>query len=109
LKQSNYYKGEFEVMNDIYDGEAKTDVAVYGSSRAWVHFNSQILADELGMSVYNFGIDGHNFWLQYWRHLELIKYCGKPKYIIMAVDALSLERRDDLYNADQFLPYMLWN
>lgn len=109
LKQSNYYRGEFEIMNDIYNGEAKTEVAIYGSSRAWVQFNPQILADTLEMSAYNFGIDGHNFWLQYWRHLELVKFCGEPKLIIMAVDVFSLQRRHDLYNSEQFLPYMLWD
>lgn len=109
LKQSSEYPGEFEVMNDIYDGKANCDIAIYGSSRAWVHFDPKIISDSLNKSVYNFGIDGHGFWLQYLRHLEFLKHNPKPKIIIIATDAYSLEKKEDLYQQNQFLPYMLWN
>lgn len=109
LSQSNTYPGEYEIWNDIYDAEANCDIAIYGSSRAWVHINPKILSDSLGVKVYNFGIDGHNFWLQYLRHLELLKHSEKPKTIILSVDVFSLQKRTDLYQLDQFLPYMLWN
>jgi hypothetical protein len=84
-------------------------MVIYGSSRAWVDINPQILEDSLNLNVYNLGIDGHNFWLQYLRHLEYIKYHETPKHIILAVDFNSLQKRDDLYQYEQFLPYMLWN
>ncbi len=109
LRQSSIYPGEFEVWNDIYNSDANCDVAIYGSSRAWVHIDPKIVRDSLGVTVYNFGLDGHNFWLQYMRHLELLKYNKKPKTIILSVDIFSLQKRSDLYKADQFLPYMLWN
>lgn len=109
LSKSNQFPGEFEVMNDIYNSKANCEVAIYGSSRAWVHINPTIISDSLNLTAYNFGIDGHNFWLQYLRHLELLKHNEKPKKIILAVDLYSLQKRDDLYEPDQFLPYMLWN
>jgi hypothetical protein len=109
LSQSHDYPGEFEVWNDIYKSNANCDIAIYGSSRAWVHIDPKILSDSLEFDVYNFGIDGHNFWLQYLRHLEFLKHNKKPKTIILAVDIFSLEKRIDLYEPDQFLPYMLWN
>ena len=109
LSQSNDYPGEFEVWNDIYKSNANCDIAIYGSSRAWVHIDPKILIDSLEIDVYNFGIDGHNFWLQYLRHLEFLKHNKKPKTIILAVDVFSLQKRIDLYQPDQFLPYMLWN
>jgi hypothetical protein len=109
LKKTNSCSGEFLVWNDIFDGKANTDIAIYGSSKAWVNFNPRILEDSLKCSAYNFGIDGHNFWLEYLRHKELIKYNKKPRYIIFSLDIFSLEKRPDLYNLDQFLPYMLFN
>ena len=109
LSQSNKYPGEFEVWNDIYNSNANCDMAIYGSSRAWVQIDPKILSDSLGLEVYNFGIDGHNFWLQHLRHLELLKYNKKPKTIIFIVDIYTLEKRRDLYESAQFLPYMLWN
>jgi hypothetical protein len=96
-------------MNDIYDGKAKCDIAVYGSSRAWVHINPKILEDSLHQQVYNFGTDGQVFMIEYMRHLEFIKHNPKPKMIIFSVDVFTLQKRNFLYEPDQFLPYMLWN
>lgn len=109
LSQSNTYPGEFEVWNDIYNHNANCDIAIYGSSRSWVHIDPEILSDSLNTKVYNFGIDGHNFWLQYLRHLEFIKHNEKPKTIILSVDVFTLQKRVELYELNQFLPYMLWN
>jgi hypothetical protein len=109
LKKSNSCVGEFLVWNDIYDGKANADICIYGSSKAWVNFNPKIIEDSCKCNVYNFGIDGHNFWLEYLRHKEILKYNKKPKYILVSLDIFSLEKRADLYNLDQFLPYMLIN
>jgi len=110
LKKSHDAPGEHEVWNDIYNANAGYDIAIYGSSRAWVQIDSEIMATALNKKVYNFGIDGHNFWLQYLRHLEYIKYNNKkPHRIILNVDAFTLQKREDLYNDEQFLPYLLWD
>lgn len=109
LKKSNSFYGEYEVWNDIYNSNINANILVYGSSRAWVDINPQIIEDTFNLNVYNLGLDGHNFWLQYLRHLEFIKYNPSPKHIILAVDFNSLQKRDDLYLYEQFLPYMLWN
>lgn len=109
LSKSNVSPGEYEVWTDIYNSNAECDIAIYGSSRAWVHIDPKILSDTLGDKVYNFGIDGHNFMLQYLRHLEFIKHNRKPSTIILSVDVFSLQKRSDLYLLEQFLPYMLWN
>lgn len=109
LKNDHSFPGEFEVWNDIYSGAAYCDIAIYGSSRAWVQFDSEIIAHATGRRVYNFGIDGHNFKLQYLRHLEYLKNNDKPSHILLSVDVFTLEQRKDLYQQEQFLPYMLWN
>lgn len=109
LSQSKSYPGEYEVWNDIYNANANCDIAIYGSSRAWVHIDPEILSDSLGNKAYNFGMDGHNFWMQYLRYLEHVKYNKKPSTIILSVDMFSLQKRNDLFQLDQFLPYMLWN
>lgn len=105
----DYALGETKVWNDIYNGNVNSELVVYGSSRAWVQFNSKILADQLNQSTYNLGVDGHNFKLQYFRHKELLRFNTKPKKIIMSVDIFSLKFQDELYNQQQFLPFMLWN
>ena len=109
LKNSFVYPGELEVMNDIYNRKANCEIAIYGSSRAWVHINPKLIEDSLNQKAYNFGIDGHNFWLQYLRHIEYIKHNDRPKLIVLSVDMFSLMKRKDLYQPNQFLPFMLWN
>ena len=105
LKKSK--NGEFGVWNDIYNGKINDDLLIYGGSRAWVHFDPQIISDSLGISTYNVGINGHNFWLQNLRHKLLLKYNEQPKVIIHSVDIMTLGKRPDLYNLEQFLPYMM--
>ena len=109
LKNSNYAWGEYNTWNDIYDGKIHSEIVIYGSSRAWRHIDPNLLQIKFGLSAYNLGIDGQNFWLEHLRHKTLLKFNQKPKYIIMSVDLWSLEKRTELYNAEQFLPYMLLN
>jgi hypothetical protein len=109
LRHTNINAGENEVWSDIYNGNIDADIAIYGSSRAWVHINPSIINDSLKLKAYNFGIDGHTFWLQYLRQKEYLKHNKKPKQIILSVDEFSLMKRKDLYNLNQFLPFMLFN
>ncbi|RQO29785.1 hypothetical protein DBR32_14465 [Taibaiella sp. KBW10] len=107
LKQSHTLaNGEYLVWNDIYDRQINSELAIYGSSRAWRHFDPQILEDSLGMKAYNLGMDGYGFYLQYMRHLEYLKYNPKPKYIILSLDLFTFEMPKGLYNSGQFIPYM---
>ena len=109
LKKSNTYAhGEFSVWNDIIEGELYSDLYIYGSSRAWVHFDPMIIQDSTGLSVYNLGMDGHRFIMQYLRHKLVLEHNKKPQYIIYSLDITTLAK-GNLYNPDQFLPYMLWN
>ncbi|MBK8659798.1 MAG: hypothetical protein IPN22_13230 [Bacteroidetes bacterium] len=110
LKKSNSYAmGEYSTWNDLLNGRLNAEIIINGSSRAWVQFDPTMLQDSLGHSCYNIGIDGHAFHLQYLRHLLMLKNNPAPKVIIHSVDVWSLLKRPELYNQEQFLPYMLWN
>lgn len=110
LQKSNAYAAkEYPTWNAILDGKLDSDILIYGSSRAWVHFDATKIGNSLHMPAYNLGIDGHHFRLQYLRHELALEHNPKPKLIIQALDDLTLVQRPDLYNPDQFLPYMLWN
>jgi len=106
-KDSWYCFGETRTWHKILEGEVDSELYIYGSSRAWNHINPAILADTLGVSCYNFGVDGHNFDIQHLRHQLLLKYTGQPRYIIHSLDGFTLRKRPDLYLRDQFLPFML--
>jgi hypothetical protein len=106
---NNFAQKEYSTWNAIIEGKVNSDILIYGSSRAWVHFNSTMMSNRLQIPTYNFGIDGHGFWLQYLRHKMLLESNTKPKVILVSVDMFTLEKRKNLYNLEQFLPYMLWN
>jgi hypothetical protein len=110
LKNSNRFaEKEYPTWNAIYEGKVNSELLIFGSSRAWIHIDPTMITDSLGISSYNLGIDGHNFWLQNLRYRELLKHNKKPKYIIFSLDYFTLKKNKDLYNSEQFLPYMLWN
>lgn len=110
LQKSNWHvAGEYLVWTDIYNGNIDVDIAVYGSSRAWIHFNPEILEDSTGLKAYNFGMDGLNFLFQYFRHQQYLKFNHKPKYIIVSGDLFFFEKEEGFYNYVQTLPFMLNN
>ena len=110
LKKSNSFAdGEYPVWNDLYGGKINSDVVIYGSSRALKHIDPAAISDRLRTTAYNLGVNGHSFKSQYFRHSLLLKYNKKPKIIIQTLDVTSFEKNSDLYNPDQFLPYMLNN
>ncbi len=98
-------QGNFGVWNDLFNGKVNSDIAIYGSSRAWVHIDPKIIEDSLGTNAYNFGVDGHYFHMQYLRHTLLVKNNKTPKLIILSLDNVTLDKRIDLYQPEQFLPY----
>jgi hypothetical protein len=109
LKKSHDFQGEIEVWDDIYKGEINSELLIYGSSRAWVHVDPNIIKDTLKIESYNFGMDGQNFWLQYLRHKKFLKYNNPPKKIILCTDVFSFAKNENLYGMNQFLPFMLFD
>ena len=70
---------------------AKDDIVILGASRALHHYNSRILADSLGVSVYNYGVDGQNVYF----HLAVLKMIvehaeKKPNMILLELGAIDL-------------------
>jgi len=109
LKRSNSFAHkEYHTWNAILDGKLDAKIWIHGSSRALFHFDPTIIEDILNQSAFNLGIDGHTFSMQYLRHSLALKNNSKPSLIIHSVDIGSMQK-GNLYNPDQFLPYMLWD
>lgn len=105
----NDISDEKSVWDDIYSSSINVDIAIYGSSRAWVHVNPHIIDSILNVKSYNMGIDGYAFDIQYYRHKEYFKYNNKPKDILLLIDWHSFSNREGLYNSIQFIRHTLWN
>ncbi len=110
LKQSKTYAaGEYATWNDVYEGKVNSDIVISGSSRAVVQIDPAIIQKQLGRACYNLGIDGNNIWLEYFRHQQLLQHNVKPGLIIQSLDIFMLSDSTEIYNSEQFLPYMLFN
>ena len=101
--------GKYNVWNDIYCGNINADCLIYGSSRAYEHFDSYLIEKETGLSVYNLGMDAQNFYLQKLMHEEYIKFNKKPRYIIYSLDLGTLHRKNELIDKEQYYPFMFGN
>jgi hypothetical protein len=103
----------FTEWNDIYASKANADVLINGSSRAWVHVSPKILDSALNTNSYNIGIDGWHFKMQYARFRVYMQHNKKPRLIIQSLDMTTLHNRSDLFQYQQFLPYLndsiIWN
>jgi len=96
---------EFAEWNDIFDGAIHADVVVSGSSRAYVQVDPRILDSQLKCTSYNLGMDGSEFLLQSARIEAYLKFNQKPKIILQIVEARSLDKLEDIFQYEQFLPY----
>ena len=101
----SYAMGDAKIWNDILNNQINDELLIYGSSRAWRHFDPKVIEKETGMQAYNFGVDGHSFDIQHLRHELQLKHNTSPKVILYSVDVNTLNLPEGLYNDEQFLPF----
>ncbi len=105
----NYLSDEYTVWNDILEQQIDADIVVYGSSRAFVQFDTPKMSEALGCRAYNMGINGHNFILQLFRHRQFLANNQKPQLIIYSVDHISQVKAKRNFQELQLAPYALFN
>ena len=104
LKQSN--SQTFMDWNKLYQGKINADVIINGSSKAMVHISPKILDSVLQVPSYNLGINGHDFYMQNAKYNAYETHNNAPKLIVQVVSNGTLQKREDLYQYEQFLPYL---
>ena len=110
LQQSKTYAaGEYATWNDVYEGNVNSEIVISGSSRAVVQIDPAIIQNQLGKTCYNLGVDGNNIWLEYFRHQQFLEHNVKPSLIIHSLDIFMLSDSTEIFNSEQFLPYMLFD
>jgi hypothetical protein len=105
LKRINL--GEFGVQNRIYNGDVNSDIIISGSSRAYVHFNPEIINKITGYSTFNMGMDASGFEFQIPKLKFYLDYNKAPKILIQEVSMDSLNSTSDkIYKPYLYLPYL---
>ena len=107
LKETKLFPVENEVWNDIYDSKAEAELIILGSSRAWVHFDTEIIDKNLSTKSYNLGEDGSNILKQYIKYKEFISFNPLPKKVILAIDIYGFSY--DKFPTYRYYPYVLGN
>jgi len=105
LKKTNC-SPNYKEWNDIFESKINADIIIQGSSRACFHISPKNIDSTLNINSYNLGIDGYQFQMQFYRFLIYLKYNKKPKYIIQTTDYITLTKPSDLFNYEQFIPYV---
>ena len=77
-------KGGSTAQNEYIANGMKDEVVIFGSSRSVHHYNPYILADSLGVSVYNCGEKGNGAILSYGR-FKMMTSRYKPQLIVYEV------------------------
>ena len=91
-----------KILNHIID----PNVMIFGSSVAYVHFNSNLIQSKSGRSVFNAGIDG-TFYQQYNGVMnEFLSYTKECETIVLALTYNSFEKRNLITRHDQYLAYL---
>lgn len=104
LKKSKNY--HFADWNALFEGKINADIIINGSSKAFVQVSTVIIDSTLKVNSYNLGINGHDFYMQNSKYFVYTKYNSTPKLVVQVIGNGSLKKRADLYQLDQFLPYI---
>jgi len=96
----------FVDWNHLFEGEINANIIINGSSKALVHISSTIIDSALNADAYNLGVNGYGFYLQNSKYTAYSEYNTPPKLIVQVIGNGTLQKRKDLYQLDQFLPYM---
>lgn len=104
LKHSDY--PVYSEWNDIYGGKVNADLVVTGSSRAVFQISPAVLDEKLKINTYNLGINAWTFPMQKKRFDVFLKHNKKPRYVVQSLDLQMFSRREDLFDYQQFLPYL---
>ena len=109
LKKMALFSGEVQEWNQIREGKTNAELAVFGSSRAFIQINPKILEEETKLNAYNFGLNGSKFKMQLYRFNLYLNHNPKPKVVVWNLDTFSFSHIDEVFQPNQYVPFMLWN
>ncbi len=96
----------YNEWNAIFNSEINADVLIMGNSRAVRHISPYMIDSAFGVNSYNLGIVGYPFRMEYYKFQCYLGYNKIPKYIILNVDPITLQKGKDLFMPEQFIPYL---
>ncbi|MEO5643002.1 MAG: hypothetical protein ABIQ40_14000 [Bacteroidia bacterium] len=105
-KLENSNLSGYNEWNAIFNSEINADILIMGNSRAVRHISPYVIDSVFGMNAYNLGITGYPFRMEYYKFQCYLNYNKLPKYIILNVDPITLQKGNSLFMPEQFIPYL---
>ncbi len=96
----------YNQWTDVYSGKTNADMLLCGSSRMVFQVSPKVMDSVLSLNSYNIGMSGWTFNMQYDRLKIYLQHNKKPRYIVQGIDFACLGRREDIFEYEQFLPYL---
>ena len=93
----------------IFEGKLNTDIAILGTSRAEVHYDTEIISKITGLKTYNLGLSGSPYSVLKIRWKSYLNRNKKPKILILDLDASNLQYSNQLFEKFQYLPFFRSN
>jgi hypothetical protein len=102
----SHVRGGFTYIDKYVCDSARQDILIFGSSRARMQYDPQILSDSLRMSCFNCGSNGMGIIFHYGR-LKIISRRYMPKVIIYDILPVldEMTRDDNIIFANPLRPY----
>jgi hypothetical protein len=102
----NHVRGGFTYIDKYICDSAKQDILIFGSSRARMQYDPQILSDSFKMSCYNCGSNGMGIIFHYGR-LKIISKRYWPKVIVYDILPVldEMTRDDNIIFVNPLRPY----
>lgn len=104
---------DFESWDKLFTGNIEDDLVIFGTSRAYVHFDPSLIETLSGIKTYNLGWNATDVN----KVIEKIEYYilnlnKKPKYIIVVLDYSMFTKKEEWISRDYFPfifehPYLL--
>jgi len=99
--------GDFGVLNKISKGQINTDIIISGSSRAYVHYNPEIITQKTNLSCFNIGTNGSELDHQIPKLKFYLNNNKAPKILIQDISIHSLNNfKSKVYDPYKYLPYI---
>jgi hypothetical protein len=99
---------DFTTWTKVIEGNASSDIVVFGSSRAMVHFDCVYIETKMDKTCVNLGLNGSGPIMQ--KPLMDLYYenNSKPNTTVISLDVTSFvdKQEGDVYNPPQYMPYL---
>lgn len=93
------------VLHNVFSGEINSKILVTGSSRAFVHYDPDVIEKVTGKTCFNIGLDGTSLRLQLAVLRAFLKNNRKPDIIIQNLDITSFAS-SEIYQPTQYIGYL---